>query len=156
VPAKVCHQVLTDGRPSTVRRACERPRFGWLSACADVVFLARVAKAAAASGGPGEGRKGGAGGNLGRTLAAVGRGAPVVSPRPESESANGRPLGAGGRGAVAGQRNHLGAACCRVRPVAGARLLGHVIAGCHTRRATVCVSCQCCGDCNASQLISGR
>jgi hypothetical protein len=41
----------------------------------------RVAGAAAASGGPGGGRKGGAGGNLGGTLAAVGRGAPVVSPR---------------------------------------------------------------------------
>ena len=35
---------------------------------------------------------GGAGGNLGGTLAAVGRGAPVVSPRPASEPAEGRPL----------------------------------------------------------------
>jgi hypothetical protein len=41
--------------------------------------------------GPGGVRKGGTGGNLGGTLAAVGRGAPVVSP-PGSESAAGRPL----------------------------------------------------------------
>ena len=38
---------------------------------------------------------GGVGGNLGGTLVAVGKGAPVVSPHSGDESANGRPLGGG-------------------------------------------------------------
>jgi hypothetical protein len=56
-----------------------------LSVCTSVVFLAAGRPAAAMTLGLGrEGaRKGGAGGGLGGTLGAVGKGAPVVSPRPE-------------------------------------------------------------------------
>ena len=50
---------------------------------------------------------GGAGGNLGGTLAAVGKGAPVVSPRSNDESANGRPL-RGGRSGGFRRWDHTG------------------------------------------------
>ena len=84
-------------------------------------------------------RKGGAGGDLGGTLAAVGKGAPVVAPCQGDESANGRPIRGGWPGGfrgwdttsmiIYGRRRLVLPAAAGMFAIAGARAVRCCVAG---------------------------